>query len=235
MSSQYIESKQNASYTDKYSNTDSSSSYVGGDGPVDGGGILVASFDSVIDLYNPLKPNDYLQLCVERIEKKRLFELQEENNRRLEELERGRFVRETERKQANDEGDLTKVRMLMLATQTGPGRGRGRGLSNLPAWMTAAASVVDGGGDGDGGTEGDSLELGDAKRSRTTQLPSFEDRNYDEDGSNKNSSSSSISGSSVGASGAGVGASGARRRSALNTPSCILLLSNMVAIGEVDE
>jgi hypothetical protein len=169
-----------------------------------------ASFDSVIDMYNPFRPNDYIKYCAERIEKKRLLELQEESNKRLDELAKERAERDAKLKQARDDGDMAKVQSLVPQF----GMGRGRGLSNLPAWMTAASL---------NGGSNDSINESDAKKPKTA---SFDERNYED---NKNDIvSTSIGGSSI-------GVPVVRRRVALSSPSCVLLLRNMVVRGEVDE
>ena len=48
-----------------------------------------ATFE-VDDAYNPMNPNDYIKFCEERLEKKRLLKLEEDNKRLLEEQERER-------------------------------------------------------------------------------------------------------------------------------------------------
>ena len=56
------------------------------------------------------------------------MELQEENSRRLAELARERELKEQQRRELLDQGDLAKVQTLMGGTSgTGMGRGRGRG------------------------------------------------------------------------------------------------------------
>ncbi len=168
----------------------------------------LASFDSLIDMYNPFRPNDYIKYCAERIEKKRLLELQEESNKRLDELAKERAEREAKLKQARDDGDMAKVQSLVPQF----GMGRGRGLSNLPAWMTAASS--------NGGNN--SINESDTKKPKTA---SFDEKSYDDN-------SNDVISTSIGGS---IGVPVVRRRVALSSPSCVLLLRNMVVRGEVDE
>ena len=94
-----------------------------------------ASFD-VEDPYDPSRPNDYLLWCEERIERKRLDKLAEENKRKIAEGERARLDMEKERHRAMESGDVQRLEISM-----GAGRGRGRGLSNLPAWMAQFAAA----------------------------------------------------------------------------------------------
>ena len=88
-----------------------------------------ASFD-VEDPYDPTRPNDYLMWCEERLEKKRLDKLADENKLKMASAERARVDMERERQEAVESGDVLRLQVSM-----GAGRGRGRGLSNLPAWM----------------------------------------------------------------------------------------------------
>ena len=88
-----------------------------------------ASFD-VEDPYDPSRPNDYLIWCEERLERKRLDKLAEENKLKMAAAERARVDMEKERQDAMQSGDVQRLQVSM-----GAGRGRGRGLSNLPAWM----------------------------------------------------------------------------------------------------
>jgi splicing factor 45 len=94
-----------------------------------------ASFD-VEDPYDPSRPNDYLLWCEERLEKKRLDKLNEENKQLMAEAERARLDMEKERSEAMVNGDVQRLQVSM-----GAGRGRGRGLSNLPAWMAQYAEA----------------------------------------------------------------------------------------------
>jgi hypothetical protein len=61
------------------------------------------NFD-VDDPYDPCKPNDYIAYCEERLEKKRLKRMEEENKIKFEELERDRNEREKERLNAAKSG-----------------------------------------------------------------------------------------------------------------------------------
>lgn len=90
------------------------------------------NFD-VDDPYDPAKPNDYIEWCKARLERKRMLRLEEENRAQLEERRKAEKQMEEERSSALAAGDLDKVQASM-----GLGRGRGR-LSNLPAWMTSGA------------------------------------------------------------------------------------------------
>lgn len=103
-----------------------------------------ASFD-VDDPYDPSRPNDYLLWCEERLEKKRLDKLGEENKQLMAEAERARLDMEKERSDAMVSGDVQRLQVSM-----GAGRGRGRGLSNLPAWMAQYAVAPLSGTIGDG-------------------------------------------------------------------------------------
>ena len=87
------------------------------------------TFD-VSDPYDPCRPNDYNQYCIEREEKKRLLKLAEHNSIYIQEMETQRKEKESERIAAAERGDVQKLQELDNS------RGRGRGLSNLPAWMT---------------------------------------------------------------------------------------------------
>ena len=89
----------------------------------------INTFD-VSDPYDPARPNDYNQHCIEREEKKRLSKLAELNSVYIQEMETQRREKELERIAAAERGDVRKLQEL------DNGRGRGRGLSNLPAWMT---------------------------------------------------------------------------------------------------
>lgn len=103
-----------------------------------------ASFD-VDDPYDPSRPNDYLLWCEERLEKKRLDKLGEENKQLMAEAERARLDMEKERSEAMVNGDVQRLQVSM-----GAGRGRGRGLSNLPAWMAQYAVAPSSATIGDG-------------------------------------------------------------------------------------
>lgn len=96
--------------------------------------IDVSTFD-VPDPYDPAKPNDYLQWCEERIERKRRARIEVENRKTIEENEKQRAALEKQRAEASQQGDVDRLMAL------GSGRGRGRGLSNLPAWMTQKEEV----------------------------------------------------------------------------------------------
>ena len=87
------------------------------------------TFD-VSDPYDPSRPNDYNQYCIEREEKKRLTKLAEQNSLYIQEMETQRKEKEFQRIAAAERGDVQKLQELDNS------RGRGRGLSNLPAWMT---------------------------------------------------------------------------------------------------
>ena len=106
------------------------------------------------EAYDPAKPNDYLQICKEREERKRSVELAELNTLRMEERAREESAAERRKQEAYARGDMQQLQQIALATDGG-GRGRGRGQSNLPAWMSVpgvaagpdpapAAQVVDG-------------------------------------------------------------------------------------------
>lgn len=119
---------------------------------------LGASFD-VEDPYEPSRPNDYLRWCEERLEKKRLDKLAEDNKIKIFEAEKIRIEMEKERAQAMESGDLQRIQSTL-----GAGRGRGRGLSNLPAWMAqyAAPSSSQEGPPNNGGGQFDDREEGTA-------------------------------------------------------------------------
>ena len=89
----------------------------------------------VQDPYDPMKPNDYLEWCQERIEAKKQEQLEKDNLAEIHarQLEQKRV--EKERADALAAGDMSRVKASM-------GRGRGRGsVSNLPAWMTEGNSA----------------------------------------------------------------------------------------------
>ena len=85
-------------------------------------------FFDVEDPYDPSRPNDYIQMCEERQEKKRLRRMEEENYRILQQREQERLRVEAERAEALQKGDFSRVE----ASLAGPRRG----VSNLPSWMT---------------------------------------------------------------------------------------------------
>jgi hypothetical protein len=94
--------------------------------------VELGTFD-VDDVYDPFRPNDYLQYCDERAELKRQKRIERDNKRILSEREQDRVRVERERVEAMQRGDLLQVEASL------GGRGRGRGLSNLPSWMTDSA------------------------------------------------------------------------------------------------
>jgi hypothetical protein len=85
--------------------------------------------------YDPAMPNDYIEWCKARLERKRMRRLEEENIAQLEERRKAEKQREEERLMALASGDMVRVQASM-----GAGRGRGR-LSNLPAWMTSGGEA----------------------------------------------------------------------------------------------
>ena len=95
-----------------------------------------ASFE-VDDPYDPSRPNDYLLWCEERLERKRLDKLADDNRHKMAEGERARLDMERERSEAMESRDVQRLQVSM-----GAGRGRGRGLSNLPAWMAQYATTL---------------------------------------------------------------------------------------------
>lgn len=150
------------------------------------------TFD-VEDPYDPSKPNDYLQLCAERKEMRRINQLVEENQIILEEQQRLREMKERERASAIERGDIQKLQEI----GGGVGRGRGRGnISNLPAWMTAKTPL----------TESESIHSIDIASGQF-------DNDSDDEGRSK-------------------------KRMLLsdgNNPTLVVLLRNIVAIGNVDD
>lgn len=92
------------------------------------------------DAYDPRRPNDYIAYCEERLQQRKAIKLAEENRRILDEQQRANEQLERERREAVLRGDFQRL-VATEPTGGGVGRGRGRGsLSNLPSWMTAAAS-----------------------------------------------------------------------------------------------
>ena len=116
-----------------------------------------ASFD-VEDPYDPLKPNDYLLWCEERLEKKRVDKLAEENKSKMAAAERARVDMERERQQAMENGDVQRLQQTM-----GAGRGRGRGLSNMPAWMAGYSAPSSSSAEGSGGPTGSTGQFDDSQ------------------------------------------------------------------------
>jgi hypothetical protein len=92
------------------------------------------------DPYDPSKPNDYITWCEERMNRRKMRQLEKENKKAIEEMERVRAALEAERALAMQQGDMAKLQ----ATLPSMGRGRGRGMSNLPAWMTASGNDMGG-------------------------------------------------------------------------------------------
>mmetsp|Transcript_29996 Transcript_29996/g.30446 ORF Transcript_29996/g.30446 Transcript_29996/m.30446 type:complete len:248 (+) Transcript_29996:136-879(+) len=93
----------------------------------------------VEDPYDPSHPNDYLEYCELRLEKKRRARIELENKKTIEESERKRAAVDKERAEAAQRGDVERLKEMQIQTQLAQGgRGRGRGLSNLPAWMTSS-------------------------------------------------------------------------------------------------
>ncbi|ETV84814.1 hypothetical protein, variant 3 [Aphanomyces astaci] len=84
--------------------------------------------DSVVEEYDPHRPNDYTAFCEEREIRQKNAEVRADLERRQKRLERERL---RDREQLDK--DLEAGRVPNLATTTVPG-GRGRGM-NLPAWM----------------------------------------------------------------------------------------------------
>ena len=231
------------------------------------------------DPYDPSKPNDYIQWCEERVERKRLRRLEKDNLRVLDEVEKARAEKERERAEALEKGDMVKLQASM-------GRGRGRGsLTNLPAWMTAANSE----------TKGENTE---SKQPSPPRIPGqFDDNQPVESNPNKDGAEARGSanigshimtqmgyegkGTGLGRSGQGIvtpidvqqtpsgqgrlvissqdhdrfmqqdsqsapnrisseredasGQRNKRKRGIFTTPSCVVLVKNMVASGEVDD
>lgn len=172
------------------------------------------SFD-VIDPYDPRRPNDYLTLCQERKEEKRLQQLAVDNQKKIAENERLRAERDRERQEAAAKGDYLKLLQqeeqkssntsssATGAASLGRGSGgRGRGLSNLPAWMTQQIAEQ-------GITTTSAETAADAPPIITTNAAQqFQDANT------SNSSKKKVS--------------------AITRPSTVLLLTNMVSIDEID-
>jgi hypothetical protein len=105
--------------------------------------IPIGSFEVDIavegEAYDPRQPNDYLQICRERKERKRSAELAEQNSRRMQERAREEDEAQRRRQEAYERGDMGQLQQLAAAV--GAGRGYARGQTNLPAWMTKASTA----------------------------------------------------------------------------------------------
>ncbi|CAM9551982.1 unnamed protein product [Ascophyllum nodosum] len=122
-------------------------------------------FGDVEDDYDPARPNDYMEYCRERINKKKKEERdrelkiimeEQERERKRQDEERAETIRKiqeaaTKRHQEEAAGGvpgspgigaaaagLGRGAGSIAALEESMGRGRGRGMSNLPAWMTKA-------------------------------------------------------------------------------------------------
>ena len=144
------------------------------------------------DEYDPNKPNDYIVFCEERLEKKKLEKIIEENEKIMKQQAEEREKLENERSKAIAKGDYSKVLNSISrgstisnsnVTNAGMGRGRGRGgVMNLPAWMVQQQK-----------SEEEQIEQGKQTVTNIT---------------------------------------GVKRKK--HKPSCVVLIKNMVAAGEVD-
>eukprot|EP01038_Epipyxis_sp_PR26KG_P005747 gene5747-7936_t len=175
--------------------------------------------------YDPSRPNDYISWCEERLQMKRTKILDEENKKRMEEIQKANSELEEQRREAAKTGDIQKLQATL--TNTGMGRGRGRGLVNLPAWMTANKDV--------------NLNTNNPNIDSTDTIPPLGSTiisNLSNDDNTKNSITSNSSRIDVflpppAASNAGIGMK--RKPGLFSKPSNVLLLKNMVSADEVDD
>jgi hypothetical protein len=170
-----------------------------------------ASFD-VMEAYDPKFPNEYIAYCEERLERKKVQRMMEENKRVMEEAERARNELERERRDASLRGDIQSLIMSRTEAVAGQqagggamGRGRGRGLTNLPAWMTQQL------------TASTAAESNGVRFAATDAAPVTQFQNAPPP--------------------AAPTAVGVKRKlgGLLNKPSCVLLLKNMVGPEEASE
>lgn len=180
-----------------------------------------SSYD-VSDPYDPKVPNDYIAYCEERLQRKKAQRVEEENRRLMDEAERGRQQLEEERRDAAQRGDYQSLLMLSSGNTSGLVEGSDRDRSGAPQ-LVAAASAGRGRGRG----------LSNLPAWMTQQLAAkpavIEPVAAD--------SSAGIEQQFQDIPAAVASAVGVKRKAktAFNKPSCVVLLKNMVAPGEVDD
>ena len=218
-----------------------------------------SSFD-VSDPYDPKKPNDYIAYCSERLEKRRLKLLEEENKKHIEEMNKAREELELERKKAAEKGDYTFLMKSMQQQQQQGSRGvedviystmgvnsTNHSNANTGGGMNGSGSSSSGGGGGVGRGRG---------RGALTNLPAWmvdqmkDTTTHNQSDNNNNNNSSSISGDRqyadsnsissghISASTAGNDGIIKKRlvvKGGFSKPSCILLLKNMVGADDQEE
>ena len=104
---------------------------------------------------DPAQPNDYMELCEERLAKRKEEHRQRELQRHLEEQERvvrrsclvafhaARLKAFSPQRQRLAEERQAAAKRACSPTPAAAGRGRGRGVSNLPAWMRQKQAGTD--------------------------------------------------------------------------------------------
>ena len=219
-----------------------------------------SSFD-VSDPYDPKKPNDYIAYCSERLEKRRLKLLEEENKKHIEEMNKAREELELERKKAAEKGDYTFLMKSMQQQQQQQQQQQGsRGVedviySTMGVNSTNHSNANTGGGMNGSGSSGVGRGRG---RGALTNLPAWmvdqmkdtTTHNQNDNINNSNSSSGSISGvrqyadsNSINSSHTSASSTGndgiIKKRlvvkGGFSKPSCILLLKNMVGADDQEE
>lgn len=180
------------------------------------------SFD-IIDSYDPIKPNDYIKLCEERIENKRKAKLIEDNQLLLLEQKKQREIKEQEMldavNRASHSGDISTLHSLAAM---GKGRGRG-GVSNLPAWMTATTGQFN--------PNNDNIIKKDESFGQYDDIPTSE-LEFINNNNNKEILTNIIEPKEVPSIVADIIK---RNKGLFSRPSQIVLLKNMVGAGEVDD
>lgn len=164
------------------------------------------------DPYDPARPNDYLAWCEERLERRRLDKLEIENVKVMAERERERQELERNRAEAAQRGDVQALKASLGVAAGGIAVGRGRGISNLPAWMTQSNSHGS-------GTLSKSVDGAPVVRN---------DQAADEFEPPLEELQRSLHQRLSGAGGGGIGIGH------VTSPTCVLILKNMVGPHEVD-